>query len=160
MNVGWPEIEATKLPHWSEHIVSVPRLHVSDCAPVRRLCRAHRLNKPFLLLCFCQFSLRSCIFGFPAPLLHPNVLISNCRSPFTTRFYQLFSQSTTKQREWSHAACAPTNTARNIVHELLLISIPQCYRQTILSIRSGRGHGANRGRNAVGRKYCSAMTQK
>lgn len=52
------------------------------------------------------------------------------------------------------------NTARNIVHELLLISIPQCYRQTILSICRGRGHGVNRGRNALGRKYCSAMTQK
>lgn len=52
------------------------------------------------------------------------------------------------------------NTARNIVHELLLISIPQCYRQTIHSICSGRGHGVNRRRNALGRKYCSAMTQK
>lgn len=52
-------------------------------------------------LCYCQFSLRSCIFGFPASLLHPNMLISNCPSPFTTCFYQLFSQSTTKQREGS-----------------------------------------------------------
>lgn len=54
---------------------------------------------------FCQFSLRSCIFGFPASLLHPNMFISNCPSPFTTCFYQLFSQSTTKQREESLAAC-------------------------------------------------------
>lgn len=54
---------------------------------------------------FCQFSLRSCIFGFPASLLHPNMFISNCPSPFTTCFYQLFSQSTTKQREGSLAAC-------------------------------------------------------
>jgi len=52
------------------------------------------------------------------------------------------------------------NTARNIVHELLRISIPQCYRQTVLSICSGWGHGVNRRRNALGRKYCSAMTQK
>lgn len=112
------------------------------------------------LLCFCQFSLRSCIFGFPASLLHPNMFISNCPSPFTTCFYQLFSQSTTKQREESFAACGGANTARNIVHELLLISIPQCYRQTILSICRGRGHGVNTRRNALGRKYCSAMTQK
>lgn len=52
------------------------------------------------------------------------------------------------------------NTAANIVHELLLISIPQCCRQTALSICRGRGRGINRRRNALGRKYCSAMTQK
>lgn len=32
------------------------------------------------------------------------MFISNCPSPFTTCFYQLFSQSTTKQREGSLAA--------------------------------------------------------
>lgn len=52
------------------------------------------------------------------------------------------------------------DTAQNIVHELLLISIPQCYRQTIPSIHRGRGRGVNRRRNALGRKYCPAMTQK
>lgn len=57
------------------------------------------------LSAFARFSLRSCIFGFPASLLHPNVFISNCPSPFTTCFYQLFSQSATKQREESLAAC-------------------------------------------------------
>lgn len=62
-----------------------------------------------------------------------------------------------------HRLCAEgvgANTAANIVHELLLISIPQCYRQTALSICRGRGRGINRTRNALGRKYCSAMTQK
>lgn len=109
-------------------------------------------------------SLRSCIFGFPASLLHPDMFISNCPSPFTTCFYQLFPQSATKQREESFGClCAKgrgSSTATNIVHELLLISIPQCYRQAVLSICRGRGRGINRRRNALGRKYCSAMTQK
>lgn len=124
-----------------------------QCVPKQR-------PRGLLPLRFCQFSLRSCIFGFPASLLHPNMFISNRPSPFTTCFYQLFPQSATKQREGSPAACGGANTAQNIVHELLLISIPQCYRQTIPSIHRGRGRGVNRRRNALGRKYCPAMTQK
>lgn len=78
-----------------------------QCVPKQR-------PRGLLPLCFCQFSLRSCIFGFPASLLHPNMFISNCPSPFTTCFYQLFPQSTTKQREGSPAACGGANTARTL----------------------------------------------
>lgn len=75
-------------------------------------------------------------------------------------FLSTFSTKHNKTEGGEPCCLWGANTAKNIVHELLLISIPQCYRQTILSIRSGRGHGVNRGRNALGRKYCSAMTQK
>lgn len=75
-------------------------------------------------------------------------------------FLSTFSTKRNKTEGGEPRCWRGANTARNIVHELLLISIPQCYRQTIPSIRSGRGHGVNRRRNALGRKYCSAMTQK
>lgn len=75
-------------------------------------------------------------------------------------FLSTFSTKHNKTEGGEPRCWRGANTATNIVHELLLISIPQCYRQTIPSIRSGRGHGVNRRRNALGRKYCSAMTQK
>ena len=75
------------------------------CCSCLNFSEPHTASLAPLSLCFCQFSLRSCIFGFPASLLHPNMFISNCPSPFTTCFYQLFSQSTTKQREERLTAC-------------------------------------------------------
>lgn len=75
-------------------------------------------------------------------------------------FLSTFSTKRNKTEGGQPCCMWGANTAQNIVHELLLISIPQCYRQTIPSIRSGRGRGVNRRRNALGRKYCPAMTQK
>lgn len=105
-------------------------------------------------------SLRSCIFGFPASLLHPDMFIASCPSPFTTCFYQLSPQSTTKQRVGSLCTgrgggkVGGGGAATNIVHELLLISIPQCCGQTIPWCRSGRvaaltEGGIPRGENIV-----------
>lgn len=78
---------------------------ISPNAPVVWISMLYTQRPRGFSLRFCPFSLRSCIFGFPASLLHPNMFISNCPSPFTTCFYQLFPQSTTKQREGSLAAC-------------------------------------------------------
>lgn len=108
------------------------------------------LLKQFILSfcsCFPHFSLKSCIFGFPVSLLHPNTFIPNTPSSLTTSFYQLFSQSTTKQGE-GILLLRGLNIASNIVHELLPIAIPQCSIQTIISPCSGKGQFVNRGRKA------------
>ena len=81
------------------------------------------------------------------------MFISNSPSPFTTCFYQLFSQSTTKQGEGEHPPPPPRPVGANIVHELLVISIPPVlWTNNPAPICSGKGHGVNRGKECFGEK--------